>query len=497
MSTMLTPTGFPIQGGRPASFWLDAHVEAENLRHLGGHVIEGTLTTSGQLPEDLPPGVYRPVIWLDFSGVPTSTEWLAANVVRETYGANEAPLPPMTVGDAAQPRLIWRLLMDDFVQGMRGAGAREDQGAFGLASQIVYQGAPYYTPAVDERTGQSLTYRLEPFLPMISFTDRRMPTPPLLPLELPGGRLAVKVQGPDGAVRDLGSEPLAQSFNRTKTTRLGDDLNPGTVQLEDVYSLQAASDRFRVGFDQPGHHVITMTGTINDLWGNDYAGGGTYDVWVAHPLDMDPGVLPGTPMAVGDTFNPTLQLFPRVPAEVYLTLTHYPYSDPGQVMVHTVTGIADRFGYFSKASQPSSLPVVLDEPGEYRVDLTAIYTDTSGALYMGAMNWGGVVMTPDYQAHLVAHGRRGLDSLAYIPNHWFVSSRDLDIPEGAVSHSWNPYYNGDVLWSRQSDGPYGGDSLLVGGSVQDTVGVVEAAIEIRAGRMGVDLAGPGGFEGSL
>jgi hypothetical protein len=358
----------------------------------------------------------------------------------------------------------------------------------------VSQGATYYAPAVDERTGQSLSHRLEPFLPMISYTDRRMPSPPLMPFDLPGGQLSVKVREPDGTVRDLGSEALDQSFNRTKTTRMGDDLNSGTVQLEDVYSLQAASDRFRVTFDQPGHHIITMTGTISDLWGNSYVGGGTYDVWVAHPLDVDPGVLPGTPLAVGDAFNPVLRLSPRVPAKVHLALTHNPYSDPGQATVHTISGTADRFGHFSQDSQPTGLPIMLDDPGEYRVDLTAIYTDTSGTVYMGAATWGGVVMTPDHQADLVAHGRRGLDSLAYIPNHWFVSSRDLVIPEGAVSHSWNPYYNGDVLWSRQSDGPYGGDSLLIGGSVQDTVGVVEAAIEVRAERMGLELSGPGGFE---
>ena len=35
------------------------------------------------------------------------------------------------------------------------------------------------------------------------------------------------------------------------------------------------------------------------------------------------------------------------------------------------------------------------QPGEYRVDLKAVYTGTSGELYLGSMTWGGVVMTPD------------------------------------------------------------------------------------------------------
>ena len=71
-----------------------------------------------------------------------------------------------------------------------------------------------------------------------------------------------------------------------------------------------------------------MDGWIEDVWGNSYSGGGTYELWVAHPLDVDSGVLPGTPFEVGDTFNPTVRLHPRVPAEVEMTVTLYPDSDP-------------------------------------------------------------------------------------------------------------------------------------------------------------------------
>ena len=88
--------------------------------------------------------------------------------------------------------------------------------------------------------------------------------------------------------------------------------------MDDAYSLKAASDRFRVTFDQYGQHTIAMIGSVDDVWGNRYTGGGTYDLWVARELDMDPGVLPGTPLAVDDHFNPTVQLYPRVPAEVEL-----------------------------------------------------------------------------------------------------------------------------------------------------------------------------------
>jgi hypothetical protein len=200
-------------------------------------------------------------------------------------------------------------------------------------------------------------------------------------------------------------------------------------------------------------------------------------------------VLPGTPLAVGDRFMPTLQFYPRVPADVALTFTLYPESDPAQAVVQTFTGQANRFGYFS----PDPAAPLLAH-GEYRVDLQAIYTAHDGAMYTGAMTWGGVVMTPPGQAQLVAHGRRGLDSLPYIPNHWYVNSRDLAIPPGSVSHSLNPYYNGDVYWSRMSDGPWGGDSLIMGASVQDPIGTVRAAIEARMPRARGEVSGPGTFE---
>jgi hypothetical protein len=384
---------------------------------------------------------------------------------------------PLTRG--APRRLIWQLLMDDFVQGTRGSGAHEDQGLVGFASQIVTQGAPQTIPPVDERTGQPITYRLEPFLPMISSTDRRMPTPPLIPFELPGGSLHVTIREPDGTLTDLGSEAFAQSFNRTKTTRAGNDLNTGTVQLEDVYSLKAASDRFRVTFDQYGRHIITMTGTIEDVWGNAYEGGGTYDVWVAHALDIDPGVLPMTPLAVGDAFNPALTVHPRVPADVKIVVTLYPDSDPAQATTRTLTGRANRYGYFGSGDAP----ITMTAPGEYRVDVTASYTAPNGAMYMGSQTWGGVVMTPDVDADLIAHGRRGVDTLQSIPNPWFVSSRDLAIPAGVVTHSLNPYYNGDIFWSRMSDAAWGGDSLILGASVQDEIGTIAAAIQARANHM--------------
>jgi hypothetical protein len=220
---------------------------------------------------------------------------------------------------------------------------------------------------------------------------------------------------------------------------------------------------------------VIVEAEVEDLWGNVYRGGGVYELWVAQPLDLDPGALPGVPFAVGDAFDPAIRITPRVPAEVTLTVTQVPYSDPAQAVERTVTGHANRHGYFGTHDEP----ITFSAPGEYRVDLTARYLAPTGELYMGAMVWGGIVMTPDGEAGLVAHGRRGVDSQQSMPGSWFISSQDLDIPTGAVSHTFNPYFAGDILWSRISDGPWGGDSLLIVASVQDTVGEIGDAIVDR------------------
>jgi hypothetical protein len=83
-----------------------------------------------------------------------------------------------------------------------------------------------------------------------------------------------------------------------------------------------------------------------------------------------------------------------------------------------------------------------------------------------------------------------VDSLVSIPNHWFKLN-SLSIPPGSISHSFNAYYNGDILWSRMSDGAYGGDSLLIVGSVQDTIGDIEAVMAARLDRMIIEVPPPG------
>lgn len=490
MSSRMTPTGFPIQGdGNPFRRVEGADITIDDFTLAGDHSIEGTFVVDAQLPEDIGDGTYRPFFSFRFTGFPDSEEWVAAEVYSVWFEHNQGVLPPIFVGDEPPepPRMVWRLLMDDPVQGIRGTGAIEDREHFGFSHHIATQGSPYIIPPVDHRSGRPISYRLEPHLPRMTQTDRRISSRPLIPFAYPGGMLNVVIEPPDGPPRDLGSATISQSIVETRTALGGGDLNPGTTQFNDPLSFTTGEGRFDVTFDSWGRHFVIMNGFVDDIWGNTYVGEGAYELWVAEVLDIDPGVLPSAPLAVGDSFNPAVRITPGVPAEVTITVTHYPNSDPAAAVTQTVSGTANRYGRFSS----EDAPITFDSPGEVRVDLVASYTADSGELYMGAMTWGGIVMTPPAEAELVAHGRRGVDAMEEIPASWFVSSRDLEIPEGGVAHTYNSYYNGDLLWTRISDVNWGGDSLLLVATLQDLVGTTEQDIWDRTQRMGLEAAPPG------
>ena len=480
LSNVMTSTGLPIQAGRGPAREFAHNLRVEDLRRTGDETIEGTLSFDAQIGAYLPPGIYRPELRLRFRGLPWDDTWVAVKIGK----AGEYPhglLPPIEIGDVASPKLPWMLLMQDIVEGVRGTQAQEDDGTLEVSSNIVTQGARYIVPPNDARSGDPIPYRLEPVLPVLSFANRSMPHEPTILLDLPGGELNVSIARPDGSTEELGAAPFVQGIDWDPVSAAGLIYNPGTQCLQNPYALTTLDDRFVVTLDQYGHYIVSMTGTVDDIWGSEYAGGGTYDVWVAELLDVEGGMLPGTPFEVGDAFNTSVQFHPAVPADVEWTITLHPDSDPERAIVHTVSGRANDFGCFS----PEGNDPILSKPGEYRVEFLATYEDPTGRLFMASRVWGGVVETPN--AIIEAHGLRGTDVLAYIPPAWFVLERDLEYAEGDVHHIFNPYFSGDIIWSTSSDK---GDSLVFGQSIRDTVGLLEPLLRDRAERWEVPISGP-------
>ncbi len=468
-STILTPTGLPIEGQiqREPSAWGAARVP---IAVIDGTRAEVELALSFLVPQDLPHGFFRPVIALHFYNVPT--EGVVPTVVTVNRGgrdprANDASmlLPIVRVGDPAAPRMPWMLLADNLSEGTRGVRAVEDRTSFGLAGKIPTQSETFIVPRLDPVSGRPVAYRLEPFAPTISVgVEQVPPSPPLIPFRFPSGRLVVRVQKPDGSITTLGPAPFLQARMKNTVDRNGRDIDPGGIHITEIYQLSTMDPRFEVQFDQDGLHKITVEGTIEDIWGNTWSGGGTYEVNVARLLSLDTAVLPGTPFEVGDTLNPGLTLTPPVPAQVEVRFQLAPNSDPSKMIERVVVGQANRFGYY----QPGRASVIFDQPGEYRIDVIAAYRDQQGRLWMGARTWGGVVAARN--PAIIAHGRRGIDVPGFSPQ-WFFRTQS-GVPTGN-SHVNLAFHSGDVMWLQKSD------SLVPIVTFQDPLGSIVNLMRTR------------------
>jgi hypothetical protein len=463
-SYLFTPTGLPIERDVNA-----------NGRSLGmatptapvcaaAHTLEAAVDATLPVPEDFPAGIYLPRFMLSRPPIPLDPVMPVVSI--SNHFANEGQMPPLTLGAPAPARIPWTILSDYPVNGYRGASAREDAGWYSLVTRVMF--APYRTviPRVDERTGEPLEYRLDAGSLWFGGSDRCQPNPPQLPLAFPSGQLTVRVEKPDGSIDVLGPAPIRQSAVTTPSTPGGAPYTGGSGSMGDVYHVSTMAEEFVYRFDRYGPHVLTLSGMVSDIYGNSYQIAGTYDVEVARVIDIDPGLLPTTPHLQGDVFNPGLHLFPPVPAEVTVRVTHMPNSDPARAVVRTVEGRANRFGYFQP---PPGAEIRLDSAGEFRVDITATHEEpSSGTRWTGTMTWGNVV--EGVNAQIEAHGRRGMDyqsdRVDDMPAWYEVANLP---PDKIGSHHFYPYFSGDVAWGMKAITHLGpGESLRPGATFRDT-----------------------------
>ncbi|MBN1202777.1 MAG: carboxypeptidase regulatory-like domain-containing protein [Anaerolineae bacterium] len=452
-SYLFTPTGLPIEhegaegdmiGVRSAPF--------SALTCVNEHTLEAALNTDFEIPPDLPDGIYQVT-----GHLPRPDNFPLADDMQQMvvwYAWDEAiQIPSVVIGSPDPPRIPWVLFGDYPVNGYRGVTAREDAGNYAMVTRVVTPPHQFIIPRLDTRTGQPITYQLEPGSPWLSQTDRRQPTRPRVPLALPSGTLAATIQQPDGSVETLGPVPIRQSSVRTPSTPGGDPIDHGTGHIGDMFHLATLDEAFAYQFSQDGHHVITLTGAVTDIYGRSYPINATYDVHIAQVLDLDPGQLPTTPYMQGDAFAPGLHIFPPVPAEVSIQVTHLPSSDPAQAITKLFSGRANRFGIFQP---PPDEYFAFELPGEFRVDISASYMQADGRLWAGSMTWGSVV--EGTTARVEAHGRRGMDyengPIDDMPA-WFEV---FNLPENKIGvENYYPYFSGDIHWGNEDRAP--GDSI--------------------------------------
>jgi hypothetical protein len=443
---LLTPTGLPIYDRAEVSNdgWRFQGTRVSATAAAGSLTARFTLTFT--LPANMPAGSYVPEFSYNIGRVlggmmapppQGSSPRFQQGVTSRNWG------PVIKVGDPSNARVPWLLFGSTTSNGARGAVAREDRTRFHFGHKTAFNGDRLILPLLREG-GAPQRLRIEPSLPTISHQiggpDR--PVPPLVSFVFPQGQLNVQVTRPDGVIEDLGKAPF-----RAGRALAPDEGSFGPTSVNDVYELTTFDPGFDYTFAQYGHYVVQMDGWAVDAIGNVYPGGGSYDVYIAEPLDAELGTFGGTPFEVGNTMSPVVNLTPPVPATVSLTLKHYPGSDPAALITRTVSGTANRYGYF-RPTGASALDFAAH--GEYALDVLAEYTDTQGRLWMGSFKYASIVETPSVPVTL--HGKRGLThGSGHFGSAWFrvkdIIMAGQNDEQGLGSPVLMPYHSGDVIWS--------------------------------------------------
>jgi hypothetical protein len=290
----------------------------------------------------------------------------------------------------------------------------------------------------------------------------------------------VRVHRPDGAVDDLGAAPFLQMESRFPLTRGDLRIALGTAQFPAINELSSLDPRFEYHFAQQGKYLVEMSGTIRDVWGRTYEGGGSYEVIAGRMLDIDGGVLVGTPFEDGDVFAASAVLTPPLPAEVEFRIRRFPSS--GGIEERTVRTLANRFGYAAAEG------IALKGEGEFRVDVRATHVAEDGTYWAGEVSWGSVVASSS--GLIETRGRRGFQEAPQVGQPWFRFTDDGQQPG---DHVMFPFSSGDVMWMEDSD-RFSGLADSPAASLQDLTGVFAPRVRERFHRFQPVLGSPVPFD---
>jgi hypothetical protein len=443
-STAQTPSGLAISGLR-GDVILGEVVTPPQQVVLRDGLLLFPINVNLPLPDTLPAGLYVPTVYgeIQIDGGPRIA-WDQSDIFllgTNTNSADQSPtatLPTLSrlplvvgVGGVDEGRSVWALLMEHPSDGTRGLIAEQDQAAAALSN-----GTRFPSPTYILQPGQ---YPLEPYVINQMPNDYAITAAPLVPYII--GRVEAQVRRPDGTSDNLGGAALPQ--NRLSSSALNEKTRFGANTPLDVYRATTLDPSFTdYPFDAYGEYTITMQGTMEDIWGHRYSGGGTYRVLIAEPLKLQTGVLSGTPFEVGNVFNASALLLPSVAADVTVRLRVFPV-DGGPVIETSVSGRANDYGYFFPADADLAA-WTFTTAGEYTVEYEARYTDANGKLWAASARGAGVIADPNTPPTLVLHGQRGIYGLAQARPLWFFTERYA--PNVEIPYLNYPYMRGDVAW---------------------------------------------------
>jgi hypothetical protein len=444
MSTLLTPAGLPIEGGLQMAIspQLGAAFKTPfdklvriplSAASLDNGRYDAVFDAEQKLPSDLPPGIYR--LRVDF-GVAVGTRYYSMQT--KTFGYRQSAIqnkpieshlysPPIAANgynragewvkaSTLERRLPWVLLSSYNSNGYKGVVAEEDQGRFNIASRNLIHD-DVILPMLDN-AGNKIAYSLEPQFPTDTIELRSN-----IPWNNSSGSVTAEITAPDGKTTSLGTFPFAGANGQWPTTK------------------NAALTAWRPSLY--GQYTVKLTGSIKDVWGNTYYGGGTYRFWIANRMTMATATFQGMAYPVGYKYGRDIGFAPAAPADVQVDAALFVNGDPGDVRRLSWSGKASPGGIYGTAQGAKQFP--LDAPGEYYARILAKYTDAKGVLWVCSMRHAGIVYPAD--SPIVARGKKLYVGGKYLERGdtnaegWY----DNPLQMGALQHIAFPWNQGDVL----------------------------------------------------
>jgi hypothetical protein len=444
VSTILTPTGLPIEGGgsaaisrfngytqlTPVDIMIEVPFSTFVIANDSGWA-SNTMYGSFVLPNNLPPGSYR--MRVDF-GLKVRTRYLDFN--NNTIGTRPALLssiscmysPPIAASgwdvngttwvDSSQltRKPYWDLLWDYYSNGYRGVVAREDMNRVAISPRNMIHDT-IILPKTDVN-GNNISYNIEPnFLIDNDNTQRN------IPMNYRSGQWTVKITLPNGTIINLGTA----NFTAIRG-------NGATTQNTSFTAWKPPSY---------GNYSIEAYGWILDVWGNWYQGGGNYTFWIANRLTVATATFQGMPYNVGNRYGRDVAFNPPVPANVTMKAQLYINSDPNNVTTVVSSGVATMGGVWGAAQ--GMAPLTFTAPGEYIGTVLATFTDPNGVLWVAAMTHAGVVYPTN--SSIVAHGKKITLPNGTITEFGQTHTEGFTLPNGTqvLQHINFPYNFSDVL----------------------------------------------------
>ena len=439
-SNFMTVSGLPINGEPEVNRTRIGNVTYSEIEQVSPNLWRAKFSANYDIPAQLSKGRYQ--IHLKSA--------ISSNVSSKTVFSHHFAADPSTsvldgrigefeIGDTSETKIDIALLVNEYSNGSRGVVPENRAGEFGITPGIITNTHKFIIDNSMPGRKEAASYNLEPFIPLVSWTTKGHQVPLPIKFKFPSGRLEMTIVDPTGRASNVGPRPFRGTYMNEPFMLNNTGGGMGGAAPQQYMKLTTLTDDFDYNFSEYGEYKVSLSGTVLDMDGREYSLNGDFSILRAEPLDLEYGVMPGTPFEIGDHFSPQLIIQPGVPAKVEITLAHYPNSDPTLVETTKFSGFANRFGYYDGGNQEYKF----DKPGEYRVDVLASHQDKNSVVWAASRTWGGIVESEE--GNLEMRGVKGTEAYTNY-RQWFVfDSRPLGVGE-SNTHIAPPYQTGDVSW---------------------------------------------------